>query len=237
MIRKEKQTYRDKYTLVKYSQGGEKFEILVDPDKGLAYKKGEPADITNVLLVDTIFTDSGKGEKASATKLEGIFGTSDPYEIAAIMFDKGTFQLSAVQRKEILDQKTKQIISIISRTYVDPRTKIPHPPLRVENALNQTRIVIDPFIDAKSQIKTIVDAMRPILPMSVENVEIAIKIPAEYSSKSYGIVKDLAEIKRDEWTTDGSWVAMVSISAAMKGELLDRLGKATQGNLQTKIVS
>lgn len=236
MIRKEKQTGSDNYTLVKYSQGGEKFEILVDPDKGLAYKKGEPADITNVLLIDTIFTDSKKGEKASTTKLEETFGTSDPYEIAAIMFEKGTFQLSAAQRKEMLDQKTKQIISIISRTYVDPRTKLPHPPLRVENALSQTRVVIDPFIDAESQIKDIVDAMRPILPMSVENIDIAIKIPAEYSSKSYGIVKDLAEIKRDEWTNDGSWVAMVSISAAMKGELLDRLGKATQGNLQTKIV-
>ena len=236
MIRKEKQSGSDNYTLVKYSQGGEKFEILVDPDKGLAYKKGEPADITNVLLIDTIFTDSKKGEKASATKLEEIFGTSDPYEIAAIMFEKGTFQLSAAQRKEMLDQKTKQIISIISRTYVDPRTKLPHPPLRVENALSQTKVVIDPFIDAESQIKDIVDAMRPILPMSVENIDIAIKIPAEYSSKSYGIVKDMAEIKRDEWTNDGSWVAMVSISAAMKGELLDRLGKATQGNLQTKIV-
>ena len=236
MIRKEKQSNRDNYTLVKYSQEGEKFEILVDPDKGLAYKKGEPADITNVLLIDTIFTDSKKGEKASATKLEEIFKTSDPYEVAAIMFEKGTFQLSAAQRKEMLEQKTKKIISIISRTYVDPRTKLPHPPLRVENALSQTKVVIDPFIDAESQIKDIVDAMRPILPMSVEAIEIAIKIPAEYSSKSYGIVKDLAEIKRDEWTTDGSWVAMVSISAAMKGELLDRLGKATQGNLQTKIV-
>jgi len=236
MIRKEKQTNRDNYTLVKYSHEGEKFEILVDPDKGLAYKKGEPADITNVLLIDTIFTDSGKGEKASATKLEEIFNTSDPYEIAAIMFEKGTFQLSASQRKEMLEQKTKQIISIISRTYVDPRTKLPHPPLRVENALSQTRVVIDPFINAESQIKDIVDALRPILPMSIESIEIAIKIPAEYSSKSYGIVKDLAEIKRDEWTADGSWVAMVSVSAAMKGELLDRLGKATQGNLQTKIV-
>ena len=236
MIRKEKQSGSDNYTLVKYSQEGEKFEILVDPDKGLAYKKGEPADITNVLLIDTIFTDSKKGEKASTTKLEEIFGTSDPYEIAAIMFEKGTFQLSAAQRKEMLDQKTKQIISIISRTYVDPRTKLPHPPLRVENALSQTKVVIDPFIDAESQIKDIVDAMRPVLPMSVESIDIAIKIPAEYSSKSYGIVKDLAEIKRDEWTNDGSWVAMVSISAAMKGELLDRLGKATQGNLQTKIV-
>lgn len=109
--------------------------------------------------------------------------------------------------------------------------------MRVENALEQAKVTIDPFIDAESQVKAIVDALRPILPMSVENVEIALKIPAEFSSKSYGIVKDLADIKRDEWTPDGSWIALVSISAAMRGELLDRLGKATQGNLQTKIVN
>ena len=72
--------------------------------------------------------------------------------------------------------------------------------------------------------------------MSMESVEIAIKIPAEYSSKSYGIVKELAVIQRDEWTTDGSWIAVVEISAAMQGDLLDRLGRATQGNLQTKII-
>ena len=72
--------------------------------------------------------------------------------------------------------------------------------------------------------------------MSMESVEIAIKIPPEYASKSYGIVKNLAEINRDEWTTDGSWIAVISISAAMQGELLDRLGKATQGNLQTRII-
>jgi ribosome maturation protein SDO1 len=237
MIRKEKQDSRDNYTLVKYSQGGDKFEILVDPDKGLAFKKGEPADIHNVLLIDTIFTDSKKGDKASGSKLEEVFGTSDPYEVAVKMFEKGTFQLTAAQRKEMTDQKFKQVITIISRTYVDPKTKLPHPPLRVENAIEQARVSIDPFLDAESQIKTIVDSLRPILPMSVENVEIALKIPAEFSSKSYGVVKDLAEIKRDEWTTDGSWIALVSITAAMKGELLDRLGKATQGNLQTKIIN
>lgn len=237
MIRKEKQTHRDNYTLVKYSQDGDKFEILVDPDKGLAFKKGEPADIHNVLLIDTIFIDSKKGEKASGIKLEEVFGTSDPYEVAALMFEKGTFQLTAAQRKDMTDQKLKQVITLISRTYVDPRTKLPHPPLRVENALEQAKVTIDPFIDAESQVKAIVDALRPILPMSVENVEIALKIPAEFSSKSYGIVKDLADIKRDEWTPDGSWIALVSVSAAMRGELLDRLGKATQGNLQTKIVN
>lgn len=226
----------DRYTIVRYSHSGEKFEILVDPDKGLAYKKGELPDIANVLMIDTIFSDASKGEKPSVSKLEGVFGTSDPLEVARIMFEKGTLQLTAQQRKEMTEQKLRQIINIISRTYVDPSTKLPHPPLRIENALAEARFSVDPFSDAEDQLKDIVDALRPILPMSMESVEIAIKVPPEYSSKSYGIVKKLAEIKRDEWTDDGSWIAVVSISAAMQGELLDRLGKATQGNLQTKII-
>jgi ribosome maturation protein SDO1 len=226
----------DRYTIVRYSHSGEKFEILVDPDKGLAYKKGEFPEIANVLMIDTIFSDASKGEKPSVSKLEGVFGTSDPLEVARIMFEKGTLQLTAQQRKEMTEQKLRQIISIISRTYVDPSTKLPHPPLRIENALAEARFSVDPFSDAEDQLKDIVDALRPILPMSMESVEIAIKVPPEYASKSYGIVKKLAEIKRDEWTDDGSWIAVVSISAAMQGELLDRLGKATQGNLQTKII-
>jgi len=226
----------DKYTLVKYSQSGEKFEILVDPEKGLSYKRGELDDLTNILMIDTIFTDSKKGEKPSTSKLESVFGTSDPLEVAKIMFEKGTLQLTAQQRKDMTDQKLRQIISIISRTYVDPATKLPHPLLRVENAISQAKVSIDPYVDAEEQLKEVVDALRPILPMKVESIEIAIKIPAEYSSKSYGVVKNLADIKREEWGSDGSWMVVVTISAAMHGELLDRLGKTTQGNLQTKIL-
>lgn len=226
----------DRYTMVRYTHQGEKFEILVDPDKGLAYKNGERDDVTNVLMIDTIFTDANKGSKPTVAKLKAVFGTEDPVEIAEIMFEKGVFQLTAQQRKDMTEQTLKQIITLISRNYVDPATKLPHPPLRVENALTEIKVNIDPFKDAEEQLKDIVAALRPILPMSMETVEIAIKIPAEHSSKSYGIVKELAEIKRDEWTEDGSWVAVIAISAAMRGELIDRLGKATQGNLQTKIM-
>ncbi len=226
----------DKYTLVRYSPAGEKFEILVDPDKGLSYKRGEITEISNVLMIDTIFTDANKGEKASASKLEEAFGTSDPLEVAKIMFEKGLLQLTAQQRKEMMEQKLKRIISIISRTYVDPSTKLPHPQLRVENAINQARVSIDPYIDAEEQLKEVVDALRPILPMKMETVEIALKIPPEHASKSYGVVKNMAKIIRDEWGNDGSWIAVVSISAALHAELLDRLGKVTQGNLQTRIM-
>lgn len=226
----------DKYTLVRYARAGEKFEILVDPDAGLSYTKGEINDVSKALIIDTIFIDSRKGEKASGEKLEAVFGTSDPLEVAEEIFKKGTFQLTAQQRKIITEQKLKQIIGIISRTYVDPRTKLPHPVKRLENALSEAKVSIDPFIDAEIQVKEIVKSLRLIIPLSIDSVEIALKIPPEHASRAYGIVKNLGEIKRDEWQSDGSWIAVVKTPAAMQLELLDRLGKVTQGNLQTKIL-
>jgi ribosome maturation protein SDO1 len=224
------------YTLVRHQTGGEKFEILVDPDKGLAYKRGELGDIRNALMIDTIFTDANKGEKASAEKLEKIYGTSDPIEVAVEMFEKGTFQLTAQQRNTMMEQKRKQIINIISRTYVDPRTKLPHPPIRIENALLDAKYHVDPLKEAEEQVKEIVQELRTILPMSSERVQIAIKIPAEYTGKSYGTVKNFGSIKRDEWQSDGSWVAVVEVPAALQIELMEALGKDTQGNVQSKII-
>jgi len=224
------------YTLVRYQHGGEKYEILVDPDKGLAYKKGELIDLSNVILVETIFTDSNKGEKAGESKLKSEFGTTDPLEVAKIIFEKGTFLLTATQRKEMTDQKYKQIINIIARTYVDPATKIPHPITRIENALEEIRFSIDPFKPAEEQVKDIVKDLRRFLPLSSENIQLAIKIPAEHANRCYGIVKNYGEIKKDEWQRDGSWIAVVEVPAAMQLELLDKLGKATQGNIQSKLL-
>jgi ribosome maturation protein SDO1 len=224
------------YTVVRHQTGGEKFEILVDPDKGLLYKNGEIGEVANVMMADFIFTDAKKGEKASSEKLEKTYGTSDAFEVAKIMFEKGTFQLNAQQRKEMVEQKHKKIIYIISRTYVDPKTKLPHPPQRIQNAMEEARISIDPFMEAEEQVQEIVDALRSILPMSSENIQIALKIPAEYTGKSYGTVKNYGTIKREEWQNNGSWVAVVELPAAMQMELLDTLGKETQGNVQSKII-
>ena len=108
--------------------------------------------------------------------------------------------------------------------------------MRIENALEDVRVQIDPLKDAEEQVKDVVDALRHILPMSSDNIQIAIKVPAEYTGKSYGIAKDFGEIKRDEWQSDGSWIAVVELPAAMQVEMLEALGKSTQGNIQSKIV-
>ncbi|MCD6480433.1 ribosome assembly factor SBDS [Candidatus Bathyarchaeota archaeon] len=226
----------EKYTLVRYSRGGEKFEIIVHPDKGLAYKRGELKDVSEALMIETIFTDARKGEKASRERLEAAFGTSDPLKVAEIIFKRGTLLLTAEQRREMIEKKRKAIINIISRTYVDPRTKLPHPPTRIEAAMREAHVNIDPFKDPEEQVKDVVKALRPILPLSMESVEIAIKVPPEYVSKAYGLVRSMAEVKREEWGSDGSWLALVELPAAMQVEFLDRLGKATQGSAQTRMM-
>jgi len=226
-----------KYTVVRLTQGGEKFEILVDPDLALAYKDGKRGDLSKILVIDAVFTDAKKGEHASSEKMESIFGTSDPMKVAMIILDKGKLQLTTEQRQRMTEQKRKQIIYLISRNYIDPRTKLPHPPLRIEQAMEQVHLPIDPFKDAEEQVQTFVKALRSILPLSMEQISLAIKIPAEYATKAYGTVKNLAEIRREEWQSDGSWIAVVEMPAGLKGEFLDKVGKITAGNLEVKTIS
>jgi ribosome maturation protein SDO1 len=226
-----------KYTIVRLTQEGEKFEILVDPDLALAYKDEKRGDVSEILVIDAVFTDAKKGERASAEKMESLFGTSDPMKVAMIILDKGKLQLTTEQRQRMTEQKKKQIIYLISRNYIDPRTKLPHPPLRIEQAMEQVHLPIDPFKDAEEQVQTFVKALRSILPLSMEQITLAIKIPAQHATKAYGTVKNLAEIKREEWQSDGSWIAVVEMPAGLKGEFLDKVSKITEGNLEVKIIS
>ena len=144
-------------TLVRYSFEGEKFEILVKPDPALDYKLGKKKDISSVLISDEIYTDYGKGTKPSTEKLLTAFKTEDKTEIAQIMFEKGDLNLTTDQRRKIVEQKRKQIVEFIAKTYVDPKTHLPHPPLRIELAMKDGRVSIDPQKNVEVQVNDIVD--------------------------------------------------------------------------------
>ena len=225
-----------KYTLARLSIKGEHFEILVKPDPALQYKRGEQTPISKILVIDTIFTDSNKGERASEQKLVDAFGTVDIMEIAQTILRRGELQLTTEQRRSMIDEKRIQIIDYISRHSLDPRTGLPHPPTRIKQAMEQVRVIIDPFTAVEEQAKEVINKLRVILPISVEHIRIAIKIPPEYVPVSMGVVKNLGEVKQEEWQSDGSWVAIVELTAGTHIPFLERLAKVTRGNLLSKIV-
>jgi ribosome maturation protein SDO1 len=224
-----------RHTIARITREGEHFEILVKPEPALSYRIGKINSISKVLVTDTLFTDANKGLRASEDQLQKAFGTSDPVKIVPVILKKGTLQLTTEQRKKLTEKKRRQIVSFITRQCVDPKTNLPHPPLRIEKAMEQVHYPIDPFAEVGAQAKEIIKLLRPILPLKTEEVSVAVRIPPEYAGKVYGTVKGFGTIKREEWKADGSWFTIVEMPAGLYGSFLEKLGEMTKGNLEAKL--
>jgi ribosome maturation protein SDO1 len=225
----------EKFTTARITKSGEKFEILVKPDPALDYKMGKQVSISQIVVIDEIYIDAGKGTRASSEKVQKAFGTQDPTVIAEEIMKHGELQLTTDQRRQLVEDKRKQIIAFVARNCIDPRTGTPHPPIRIEQAMNQIKYSIDPFKSADEQAKDVIEELRALLPIKIEQMRVAVKILAEYGAKGYGALKGYGTISKEEWQADGA-LAVVEMPAGLYGPFIERLGKITQGTIQTKIL-
>jgi ribosome maturation protein SDO1 len=227
----------EKYTVGRITKDNEHFEILIKPQKALDYRAGKIAGITEVLAAEIIFSDANKGTKVSEESLRKAFGTTDPLKVAETILKTGTLQLTTEQRRKMVEDKRRQIIDFIARQCVDPKTNLPHPPMRIENAMEQIHYPIDPFKPVEEQARDIIKLLRPILPLKMEQISVAVAIPVQYSAKAYGTIKGFGTIKREEWRTDGSWSGVLEMPAGLYAPLIEKLGEITKGNGEAKIIA
>ncbi|MEK6947218.1 MAG: ribosome assembly factor SBDS [Nanoarchaeota archaeon] len=226
----------DKAVIARLKTEGNNFEILVDCANALAIKEGKSVDMHDVLAAMQIFSDAHKGLVASGNAMKQIFGTNDVGEIASQIIHKGEIQLTQEYRENLREEKRKQIIAIIHRNGVDPKTHMPHPPQRIENAFVEAKFHVDEFKPVQQQVQDALKVLRPILPIKFEVKEIAIKITPEFAPKCYSIIKMFSTILREEWQTNGNWVAVVEIPGGMESDLYDKLNKICHGNLEIKVL-
>jgi ribosome maturation protein SDO1 len=226
----------ERYTVARITHEGEHFEVLVKPQLAFSFRRGQTMPISKVLVAETIFTNANKGQKTSEEKLLKAFGTTNPLEIASIILKKGTLPLTTEQRRQLTEEKRKQIIAFIARQCVDPRTNLPHPPIRVEQAMEQIHYSIDPFKEAEEQAEEIINLLRPIIPLKMEQISVAVRVPPEHAGKVYGAIKGFGLIKHEEWRADGSLYAVVELTAGLYGPFLEKLGEMTRGSAEAKMV-
>ena len=225
-----------KFTSVRLTIEGERFEILVYPDPALNYKMGKQVDPAQVLAIDEVYADSSKGLRASADKLKKHFKTDDHAKAALEVLRRGELQLTQEQRMRLTEEKRRQIVTIIAKNYVDPKTHLPHPPVRIEQAMQDARVSVDPFKDVNEQAKLVIESIRAIIPLKSERVRLAIRAPAQYSGQVIGVVKGFGEILKEEWGQDGGLSVVLEVPAASQPSLLDRLGAVTKGSAQVTLV-
>ncbi len=221
--------------IARIEKGGERFEVLVDPKKGYDFKLGAKKDFENVLMSDEIFKDANKGERQNSAALKKAFGTDDQRAVAEKILREGDLQLSTDQRRKLVEEKRAKVVEMIARNCVDPRAKTPHPPVRIENALEQARFHFDAFKPVERQFDEAVEAIREIIPISMEKIKVVVKVPAEHAARCYGILKEFG-ISREEYGADGSLLCVCEMPAGMQGNFYDRLNKLTAGQVQTKVL-
>jgi len=224
------------YVIARVEKGGEKFEVVVKPEAVQRLRDGKDVDLLAELAIDEVFRDAHKGSKASEEKMAEVFGATDPLEVSRQIIKRGEIQLTTEQRRQMTEVKRRQIVQYIAANAINPQTGAPHPPQRIEIAMQEAKVRVDPFKGIEEQVKEVLDAIRPLIPVRFEKIRIAVRLSAEDSAKCYGDLKAFGSILKEEWQPSGAWIGVVEMPAGMQTEFLERLNAKTKGNVETRVL-
>jgi len=215
---------------------GKRFEIDVDPDLAMELREGKDISISEILKAENIFSSVKKGDLASSKDLISVFKTDDVLEVAKEIILHGDVQASQKYRENHRSQKKKEIVNLIHRNAVDPSTDLPHPIVRIESAMDESKIRIDENKSAIDQIDEIIKKLRVILPIRIESKVIDITIPANYAGKAYGQIAGYGNKKKENWNNDGSLSLVIEIPAGIELDLYDKVNSITHGEAEINVI-
>jgi ribosome maturation protein SDO1 len=219
----------DDAVLARYEYGGKRYEILIDPTLVDAYRTdAESVDLDHLLATDEIWHDARAGERPTSDDLHSAFGTDNLDDCVSKIMNQGSIQLTTAQRKKRIISMRTAIIHRISSTAIDPRTKMPHPPSRIENALEESRYSIDPFLSIDRQVNDAIKVMRPLIPLKFATARLAFRIPGVEYGAVQSILREL--VVKDEWLANGDWACVVDVPAGSKIDLMGEIAKRSKGS-------
>jgi ribosome maturation protein SDO1 len=222
--------------IARWETGGNRFEVLVDPQAVQDLKDGKDVDLSDKLALDQVFKDAKKGDKISEEFLEKTFHTRDLAAIAKQIVQKGEVQVTTEQRHQLQAAKLKQIVQTIARNAMNPQTGAPHPPARIEAAMTEAKVHVDPFRPVDAQVQEVLAKLRPLLPIRLDVVKVRIRLPAQHYPRVIGELKGMGRLLEEQWTGDGSWSGVLEIPAGVQTELYEKLNARTRGAAETALV-
>jgi len=223
------------YVIARFEKGGHRFEILVDPDKAFRFREGEKVSIEEVLVGDYIYKDARRGDRASPENVRKVFGTTDIRKVAEIIVREGELHLTTEQRRKLLEAKRRLIINFIARSAIDPKTKLPIPPQRIEKALEEARFPIDLYKSVEEQAGKAVKAILRILPLRIARALVSVRVPPQYAGRAYSEIRKLGDVRGERWLSDGSLRVEIEIPAGIQAQVIDLINKLTRGSAEVNV--
>ncbi len=211
---------------------GKHYEISVDLDEALKVKSGG-GNISSALVSQNIFYDLKKGNVASQADLKEAFGTSDVFEVAKHIIEKGEVQKTQEFRDEEKEKKIKQVINLILKNASDQHGR-PYTEERIKTAVKEAHFNFDNR-PAEKQMPDLVEKLKQIIPIKIQTRRIKLKVPARYTGQVYGLLQENKE--SEEWLSNGDLQVIINIPAGLLMDFYDKLNHATHGAIQSEELS
>lgn len=216
-------------TTARIKKGGKHYEILVDLDEALKFRKGE-GNINSAVLGDAVFHNLKSGERASMDDLEIEFGSSVFEEVAEKIIKNGEVVRTAESMKENQDKKYKQVVDFLVRNAVSPEGR-PYTPDRIMKALKEARVNVKNK-PVEMQVDEILDQLGKVLAVKVERKKVKLLIPAVHSGKAYSVVKEF--MVRENWKDNGDLEVVVDLPSGLLMDFYDKINGATAGSVMSE---
>ncbi len=229
-------TLLDEYVIARLRSHGDNFEILIKPEAVEKFRAKQDVDLLDNMPVDKVFSDAAKGEEPAREALENVFGTVNVEDIAVHILQKGDVQITTEQRRKRQEDKRKDIIDRIVRNSINPQTGTPHPPNRIENAMKEANVHIDPFKPVSMQIDDVVDSIKALLPLSFKKLLVEVRLGGDMYGKIYGDLKEMGTVTKEDWHNDGTWKGVVRIPAGVMDEFFEKINDKTKGKAELNIL-
>ncbi|WP_136687787.1 ribosome assembly factor SBDS [Halorhabdus amylolytica] len=228
----------DEAVTARLESHGERFEVLIDPDAALAIKRGDfEGELEDVIAAEDVFENASRGDRPPENALEEVFGTTDSLDIIPDVVRDGEIQITADQRREMQQRKHRELVQRITRNAVNPQMDdAPHPPDRIESALEEAGFQVDPMEPVENQVDDALEALRPVIPIRFDEVTVAVQLPAEHAGSGQAQIREFGDLEREEWQADGSWVGVVTFPAGLQNDFYELANEASSGEAETRII-
>lgn len=224
----------DSIILARIKRNNKTFEISVDPQKAQDFKQGN-ASLAEALMSDEIFIDAKRGQLASAAELEEVFKTADKGAIAKIILMHGEIQTTSEQRNKEREDKRKRLVHKIHSLAVDPKTSLPHPPQRIEAALQEAKVHLKDHQTIDQQFEEILSKLRPIIPIKIEVKKLKVTLEAKFLGTCNAFIRTQKMLKED-WTNEGHWQVTLEIPAGLVPDFIEQINGKTSGSAQVEFI-
>ncbi len=103
----------------------------------------------------------------------------------------------------------------------------------MENALEEAGFHVEWDSDVREKFQDAIDAIRPIIPVSLEEKKVAVRIPIDVAGKAYDRLQESAEIEEEEWGNE-YFMAKMTLPAGVLTEMMEEVQEIAKGKAEVK---